>query len=45
MNKADQASRSGMGIQIDGKLRALNSSKGVPYMSEILNNFKKRILS
>lgn len=45
MNKADEASRSGKGIQIDGKLRALNASKGIPYMSKILQNFKKRIIS
>jgi len=45
MNKADEASRSGKGIQIDGKLRALNASKAIPYMSKILQDFKRRIIS
>ena len=45
MNKAHIASRSGGAIQIDNKLRSINASKGVPYMSLILENFKKRIMS
>jgi hypothetical protein len=41
--KAAEASRSGSAIQIDGKVRARTSSAAVKYMSEILNNFRKRI--
>tara|TARA_R110002110_G_scaffold359817_1_gene569649 strand:- start:66 stop:662 length:597 start_codon:yes stop_codon:yes gene_type:complete len=42
MDKASKASRSGKGIQIDGKIRG-GSSKGVPYMTEMLNKFKERL--
>jgi hypothetical protein len=42
MHKAHQASRSGKGIQIDNKLHG-SSSQGTPYMTTILNNFKKRL--
>ena len=42
MNKASKASRSGKGVQIDGEIRT-SSSKGVPYMREIINNFRKRL--
>tara|TARA_B100000287_G_scaffold341781_1_gene328369 strand:- start:1191 stop:1781 length:591 start_codon:yes stop_codon:yes gene_type:complete len=42
MNKASNASRSGKGIQIDGKIRS-SSSKGMPYMRQILSNFKGRL--
>lgn len=45
MSKASAVSRSGGAIQIDGKLRSLNSSKGVPYMTDILRKFMKRITS
>lgn len=45
MTKASAASRSGTAIQIDGKLRALNASTGVPYMTKILKRFARRILS
>jgi hypothetical protein len=41
--KAAEASRSGSAIQIDGKVRARTSSAGIKYMSQILNNFRKRI--
>ena len=43
MSKASQASRSGSGIQIDNKLRSITKSTGTRYITEILNNFKKRI--
>lgn len=43
MSKASKASRSGKGIQINNKLRSISSSSNVKYMSQILNNFKKRI--
>lgn len=42
MNKASKASRSGKGIQIDNEIRT-SASKGVPYMKEMLNNFRKRL--
>tara|TARA_R100000808_G_C2153345_1_gene163438 strand:+ start:4112 stop:4708 length:597 start_codon:yes stop_codon:yes gene_type:complete len=42
MNKASKASRSGKGIQIDNKIRG-GSSKGVPYMTEMLNKLKERL--
>ena len=45
MSKVSLASRSGKAIQIDGKLRSINSSKAVPYMSDILTKFAKRITS
>ena len=45
MSKASLASRSGKAIQIDGKLRSINSIKGVPYMTDILRKFMKRITS
>ena len=43
MHKAYEASRSGMGIQIDNNLRN-KSSTPVKYMSEILEKFRKRLL-
>ena len=42
MYKAYNSSRSGKGIQVDHKIRVSNS-KGTPYMTEILNKFRKRI--
>ena len=42
MNKASNASRSGKGIQIDSKIRS-SSSKGMPYMRQILSNFRGRL--
>jgi len=44
MHKAYSSSRSGQGIQIDHKIRVSNS-KGIPYMTQILNKFKKRMKS
>jgi hypothetical protein len=44
MHKAHGSSRSGQGIQIDHKIR-ISNSKSVPYMTEILNKFKKRMRS
>ncbi len=42
MDKASKASRSGKGIQIDNKLRG-RGSMGVPYMTEMLNEFRKKL--
>ena len=42
MHKAYQASRAGVGMQIDHKLRG-KSSAPTKYMSSILNNFRKRL--
>jgi len=42
MHKAHEASRSGVGIQIDNKLQG-RSSAPVKYMSLILENFRKRL--
>lgn len=42
MNKASKASRSGKGIQINNKLRGRGSS-GVPYMTEMLHQFKNKL--
>jgi ribosomal protein L22 len=42
MHKAHQASRAGVGIQIDNKLRG-RASAPTKYMSLILNNFRKRL--
>ncbi len=42
MDKASKASRSGKGIQIDNKLRG-RSSSGVPYLTQMLNEFRKRL--
>ena len=42
MHKAHQASRSGVGIQIDNSLRGRPSTP-VKYMSLILENFRKRL--
>jgi len=42
MHKAHQASRAGVGIQIDNRLRG-KSSIARKYMSTILNNFSKRL--
>jgi hypothetical protein len=42
MDKASKASRSGEGIQINNKLRGRGSS-GVPYMTEMLNQFRKKL--
>jgi hypothetical protein len=43
LGKAAEASRSGKGIQIDGKVRARGSSSAVKYMSKLLADFRKRI--
>ena len=43
MYKAYNSSRSGKGIQVDHKIRVANS-KGIPYMTEILNKFRKRMM-
>ena len=45
LSKMVEASRSGTAIQIDNKLRSIGSSKASDYMSEILQNFKKRMQS
>tara|TARA_B100001123_G_C15252353_1_gene1003262 strand:+ start:1030 stop:1626 length:597 start_codon:yes stop_codon:yes gene_type:complete len=42
MHKAHEASRSGMGIQIDNNIRN-KSSAPTKYMSEILEKFRKRL--
>jgi hypothetical protein len=42
MHKAHEASRAGTGIQIDNKLRGKGSSSR-PYMTELLNKFRKRL--
>ena len=42
MHKAHQASRSGLGIQIDNEIHN-KSSAPIKYMSEILNNFRRRL--
>jgi hypothetical protein len=44
MHKAHEASRSGVGIQIDNQLRG-KGSKSVSYMTELLNKFRKRLIS
>ncbi len=44
MSKAAISSRSGGGIQINNKLRSINKSANIRYMSKILNDFKKRII-
>ena len=42
MHKAHQASRAGVGIQIENKIHS-SASKPVRYMTTILNNFRKRL--
>ena len=42
MHKAHEASRAGVGIQIDNKLRG-EGSRSIPYMTELLNKFRKRL--
>jgi hypothetical protein len=42
MHKAHESSRAGVGIQIDNKLRG-KSSKPVQYMTQILDNFRRRL--
>lgn len=43
MNKKSSASRSGSGIQIKGKIR-MGSSIATPYMTKLLNNFRKELM-
>ena len=42
MHKAHEASRAGTGIQIDNKLRGRGSASR-PYMTELLNKFRRRL--
>lgn len=42
MHKAHESSRAGVGIQIDNKLRG-KSSKPTLYMTQILENFRRRL--
>ena len=44
MNKKTKASRSGAGIQIEGRIR-MDSSKPTMYMTELLDRFRKELRS
>ena len=44
MHKAHEASRAGVGIQIDNKLRS-EGSKSIVYMTKLLDKFRKRLIA